>query len=50
MLSGASVRILPVLLEDCDLPPLLSDIKFADFRTKYKEGLDQLLKSLAGSS
>jgi len=40
-LSSHSVRVLPVLLESCEIPAILSDIRYADFRdnddTAYKE-------------
>ena len=44
--SEKSITILPVLLEDCDIPPLLRDILWADFRKSYQSGLTQLLKAL----
>lgn len=36
-------RVIPVLIEDCSIPPLLLDVKFADFRQNYDEGLKVLL-------
>ncbi|NOU17231.1 MAG: toll/interleukin-1 receptor domain-containing protein [Bacteroidales bacterium] len=36
--------IIPLLLEDCDVPPLLSHRAFADFRKDYKIGIDEILK------
>jgi formylglycine-generating enzyme required for sulfatase activity len=41
--SGQKV-ILPLLVEDCEMPPLLVDRKYADFRTDYGEGLSELLQ------
>jgi hypothetical protein len=35
--------ILPVLLEDCDIPPLLKHRRYADFRANYDQGLGELL-------
>lgn len=35
--------ILPLLLEDCDVPPLLAHRKFADFRSNYPGALAELL-------
>lgn len=35
--------ILPILLEDCDIPTLLKEKKYADFRNNYIYGLNQLL-------
>lgn len=35
--------LLPALLEDCELPPLLRHRRYADFRTDYDRGLADLL-------
>lgn len=35
--------LLPVLLEDCDIPPLLQHRRYADFRSDYECGLSELL-------
>lgn len=35
--------LLPVLLEDCDVPPLLRHRRYADFRFDYQNGLNDLL-------
>jgi hypothetical protein len=40
------ITILPVLLADCEIPILLRDIRWADFRKSYKSGLAELLKAL----
>lgn len=40
------ITILPVLLKDCDIPILLTDIRWADFRKSYKSGKAELLKAL----
>ncbi|MDS4019359.1 MAG: toll/interleukin-1 receptor domain-containing protein [Candidatus Competibacter sp.] len=42
-LSGKGTAVLPVLIEDVDLPPLLADRLYADFRVNYKHGLDALI-------
>ncbi|MGA1864682.1 MAG: toll/interleukin-1 receptor domain-containing protein [bacterium] len=39
-------RVLPLLFEDCDLPPLLKSKKYADFRNDFSSGLRELLYSL----
>jgi TIR domain len=39
-------RVIPLLLEPCDLPPLLSDIRYADFSGDWETGFKDLLKSL----
>jgi hypothetical protein len=45
-LSGNDLKILPVLLEQCDVPKILADIKYADFRTSYYEGFRQIHDAL----
>ncbi|MDR3404228.1 MAG: toll/interleukin-1 receptor domain-containing protein [Chthoniobacter sp.] len=42
-IHGAKVVILPLMAEDCDLPVMLADKKFADFRYDYRVGLTALL-------
>jgi hypothetical protein len=44
-LKDRAIRILPVLIEDCDVPPLLADIKYADFRLDYNKGFTSLLET-----
>jgi hypothetical protein len=44
------VRIIPILLEDCDIPALLSDKHYADFRDDYEIGLATLVKAIEGHS
>lgn len=45
-LSGNNVTILPVLIEKCDIPPILSDIKYANFSDSYYSGLQELATAL----
>jgi hypothetical protein len=45
-LSGQGIKLLPALIEECEIPSILSDIKFADFRSSYNDGLDELLTGL----
>jgi hypothetical protein len=45
-LGNRSIKILPVLREDCVVPPLLADIKYADFRTDFDKGFGDLVESL----
>ena len=47
-LSGGAIRILPVLLEECDIPPILADIKYADLRKGYYEGFKEIYLALGG--
>lgn len=35
--------LLPVFIEDCDVPPLLAHRRYADFRVNYDSGLAELL-------
>ena len=42
-LQERRVVILPTVIEDCDIPPLLSDKVYADFRGSYLSGLNKLL-------
>lgn len=35
--------ILPILIEDCDIPPLLAHRRYADFRNDYNSALQELL-------
>jgi hypothetical protein len=38
---------LPVRIDDCEVPPLMSDLKTADFRDDFFLGLSQLVDRLA---
>ena len=44
-LSEKGIRILPILIESCEIPFLLSDIKYANFVSGYKEGFADLLQA-----
>lgn len=46
-LSENDIRILPVLIENCDVPTPLRHIRYADFREHRAEAMSQLLDSLA---
>jgi hypothetical protein len=41
--ASGGTFIVPVMLEDCDVPPLLKHRRHADFRTDYGAGLTDLL-------
>ena len=45
-LSEKKVVVLPLLLEDCDIPMFLQDKKYADFRTDFDTGLEDFLGPL----
>jgi hypothetical protein len=46
-LSEKRVLVLPVLIEECDVPLLLADKLYADFRCDFDEGLAQILEAAA---
>lgn len=48
-LSTTDVRILPILLENCDIPMILKDIKYADFRESYHDGLKEIVAALSAA-
>ncbi len=39
-------KVIPVLLEDCEIPPLLRERNYVDFRKDYYSGLRGLLKGI----
>ena len=43
-IASAGTFLIPILLKDCDIPPLLSHRHYADFRKSYRDGLNQLLE------
>ena len=47
-LNDSKIVVVPVLLDDCDIPTLLIDLKYVDFReeSKYETGLASLLRTL----
>ena len=47
-IKGKRVKVLPILLKDCEIPLFLIDKLYADFRddTKYFESLGKLLDAL----
>jgi TIR domain len=40
------VIVLPALIANCDLPPLIADLKYADFRMSFDRGLEELLAGM----
>jgi hypothetical protein len=42
-----TVKVIPVLLEDCSIPFFLRPKRYADFRTDYQTGLFQLQQTIA---
>lgn len=45
-IEGRGVQILPVLKEECDVPPLLSHRKYADFRHDSESGMKALVEAI----
>jgi hypothetical protein len=45
-LAGTKLGILPALVESCEIPAILSDIKYADFRNSYHDGFLQIFSAL----
>jgi len=45
-LKRKKIYVLPALIEDCDIPPLFSDKRYADFTVSYELGINEILKSL----
>ncbi len=39
--------VLPILLDDCEIPPLLKDKRYADFRKSYDASLQEIVGKLA---
>lgn len=46
-LDGKRVVVLPILLEDCEIPLSLTERLHADFRENFDEGLDAILAAIA---
>ncbi|MBW5892559.1 toll/interleukin-1 receptor domain-containing protein [Pectobacterium polaris] len=44
------INVLPILLQDCQIPELLRTKKYADFRTDFNRGLNDLLSALENLS
>ena len=46
--SSRAVVILPLAANDCKMPTLLRDKRYADFTTEYNTGLEQLIEAISG--
>jgi tetratricopeptide (TPR) repeat protein len=44
--ADRDITVLPLLISDCEVPVLLREIKWADFRQDYQAGLKELLGAL----
>jgi hypothetical protein len=47
-ISRRRVTVLPALFADCELPAIISDKRYADFRTSYNMGFQDLLTAIKG--
>jgi formylglycine-generating enzyme required for sulfatase activity len=45
-LNRRSVFVLPILYQDCEIPELIADKRYADFRKSYEFGFSEVLKVL----
>ncbi len=45
-LSDSSIRVLPVLVDACEIPALIADIRYADCRTEKTAGFRELLVAI----
>ena len=41
-LSGTRLKILPALVKECEIPAILRDVRYADFRMEYNVGFKHL--------
>jgi formylglycine-generating enzyme required for sulfatase activity len=46
-LDRRSVFVLPILYRDCEIPALIADKHYADFRKSYEAGFSEILRVLA---
>ena len=46
-LGGQNVKILPIMIADCEVPQILADIKYIDFRHDFQDGIITLMSTLA---
>lgn len=43
-LKGHDVRVLPLMVADCEMPALLAGIKYIDFRGSFEDGFIEIIK------
>ena len=48
-LHNKSITVIPLLREDCRIPPLLADIRYADCRKDQDTGFQQIVDAIIGS-
>ncbi len=49
-LGGGGIKILPVLFEPCEIPVLLTDIRYANFTDSFAEGIMELMDAIRGNA
>ncbi|MEO2204742.1 TIR domain-containing protein [Paenibacillus pabuli] len=42
-INSGMVKVVPILIEECEIPELLKTKKYADFREEYSRALRELL-------
>lgn len=47
-INSAEVKIIPIKLEECEIPKLLRPRKYVDFSKDYSEGLNELVAAIKG--
>lgn len=45
-LKDKSIKVIPCVIDDCEIPPFLEPITYADFRKSYEDGMAKLLPSI----
>ena len=45
-LRDKGIRILPLVIETCEIPPLFVDLKYADFRESFDAGVRELVAAI----
>ena len=45
-INKRKISVLPALLEECQLPPILASKKYANFSESYNDGLEQVLTAI----
>jgi hypothetical protein len=46
-LTDRAIRVLPVLIGDCDVPPLLANLRYLDLRGNFDSGVQRLVTQLS---
>jgi len=49
-ISARQISVLPLLAEDCEVPLFLSDKRYADFRSSFRHGFADLMRTLSGQN